>query len=379
MLKKFLLVGLFCALIAPGFARQTQDAGTKYKAAVAWLHKVEPQFSAETKQMVPAIEAILERYYMDPESLRASEKALAEAFIATMPGDDNSISGRGSADDRMKDFENLLGSAGPAKAPAKAPVKKTGSKVVKKPAKVVVKKPVTRHSTAKFKIPGITVRPTFSAVERSAPGGNKIGAVVVSIDGRKKTVIEILSQSGGFSLQKRAAIVAKRMAALSAKNPLWWTTAKGGSARGEAVVKVAGAPDGFLVTADKQFADACGMTPSRLASTLASKIRNTFDPDRGDDLGGRDVTPDDLRQAAIDLRQEGDELFSSSPSQAEAKYIMAIQNDRTYHVPYLRLADIYKSQGDVQKAKDTIDQALGVTGITGEQRVELEAKRKSLG
>jgi Tfp pilus assembly protein PilF len=86
-----------------------------------------------------------------------------------------------------------------------------------------------------------------------------------------------------------------------------------------------------------------------------------------------------MRQAAIDLRQESDDLYGSSPSQAEAKYKSAIQNDATYHVPYLRLADLYKSQGKADLAKDIVNEALKVDSITGTQRAELEAKLRSLG
>jgi hypothetical protein len=231
----------------------------------------------------------------------------------------------------------------------------------------------------KIKLPGITSKPVYSAVEKSAPGGKKIGAVMVSIGGRKKTVIEILAKSGGMSLKQRAQIIADRMAALSRKNPLWWTTSKPGTVRGEAVVKVSGAPGGYIVTADRYFANECGVSPSQLARQLANKIRTTFDPQSGDEFGGRALTPEDMRQAAIDLRQEGDDLFATSKTQAEAKYKLAIQNDPSYHVPYLRLADMYKSQGNRDGAKSILEEGLKVEAIMGSQRAELEAKMKALG
>ena len=148
--------------------------------------------------------------------------------------------------------------------------------------------------------------------------------------------------------------------------------------RGEAVVKAAGAPGGFLVTADRPFAQEWGLTPSQLAGQLAVKIRNTFDPDSGDEFGGRSETPESKRQAAIDLRQEGDDLFASSPEQAEAKYKAAIQNDATYHVPYLRLADIYRGRRN-DEARAILEQGLRVEGLTVEQRAEIEAKLKTIG
>jgi hypothetical protein len=368
-LKKILLVCLAFGLVLVASASPIQDGQQRLKIALAWLHKIQPQFSPETKAMVPALEAVLERYYTEPDSLRQSEKDLAEAFIATMPETGEGLSGRGSAEEKMKDFESLLGTT-----PKKAAPKKTPPKTKPKPVVHTTTKP-----RPKLKLPGISSRPTFTAVEKSAPGGKHIGAVMVSIEGRRKTVIEILSTAPGMSLRQRAQIIATRMKNLSAKNPLWWTTVKPGTKRGEAVVKAAGAPEGFLVTADRPFANECGVSPDQLARQLANKIRNTFDPNSGDEFGGRDLTPDQMRQAAIDLRQEGDDLYGSSPTQAEAKYKSAIQNDASYHVPYLRLADLYKSQSKAQLAKDILNEGLKVEGITGSQRAELEAKLRSLG
>jgi len=353
-MKKLLLACLAFGLVLIATAAPVQDNQQKLKDAIAWLHKIEPQFTPDVKAMVPDIESVLTRYYTDPDSLRQSERDLAEAFIATMPSTGNDLSGRASPDERMKDFESLLGS--------------TPKKTTTNPAPPAKPKP---------KIPGISTHPTFTAVEKTAPGGKHIGAVVVSIDGRKKTVIEILSTIPKMTLQQRAQIVANRMRGLSAKNPLWWTTVKSGTAHGEAIVRAAGAP--ILVTADKPFASECGMSPTKLAGELAIKIRTTFDPNSGDELGGRDLTPDQMRQAAIDLRQEGDDLYSDSPAQAEEKYKQAIENDATYYVPYLRLADLYKAQNKVDEAKDILSQGLKVDAIQGDQRSELEAKLKSLG
>ena len=49
----------------------------KLQSALAWLHKVAVGFSPELKQDVPAIEAILTRYFKEPDSLRASEEEIA--------------------------------------------------------------------------------------------------------------------------------------------------------------------------------------------------------------------------------------------------------------------------------------------------------------
>lgn len=381
MLRKLLCICLACGFVVTAMAGQpqAQDAQQKYKAAITWLHKIEPEFSADMKAMIPSLEAVLERYYLDPDTLRQSERDLAEAFIATMPDTGDGLSGRGSAEDRMKDFAAILGSTPkPKTAPPKTnPPKTTPPKTT--PPKTTPPKTTPPRTMPKIKIPGITSKPVYSAVEKSAPGGKKIGAVMVSIGGRKKTVIEILAKSGGMSLKQRAQIIANRMSALSKKNPLWWTTSKPGAVRGEAVVKVSGAPGGYIVTADRYFANECGVTPTQLARQLANKIRTTFDPQSGDEFGGRALTPEDMRQAAIDLRQEGDDLYGTSKTEAEAKYKLAIQNDPSYHVPYLRLADMYKSMGKTDEAKSILEEGLKVEAITGSQRDELNAKLKSLG
>lgn len=367
MIQKCLMVALVFCLVLLSAATPSQQANPdKLKAAVAWLHKIEPEFSPDAKAMVPSVEAILERYYMEPDTLRQSEKDIAEAFIATMPSTDD-LSGRGSPDERMKQFMSILGTA-----PKKKP---TPTAHTTPPPNHTTPPPARPH----VKVPGISTRPVFIAVQKTAPGGRQIGAVIISIEGRKKTLIEIYSTVPKMTLQQRAQIVANRMKALSAKNPIWWASVKAGTVRGEAVVKAAGAPGGYVVTADKPFANECGVTPDQLARQLASKIRTTLDNRSGDEFGGRDLTPEQMRQAAIDLRQEGDDLYSTSVTQAEEKYKLAIQNDASYHVPYLRLADVYKSQHKVGDAKDILEQGLKVDTIQGSQRAELEAKLKSLG
>lgn len=367
MLKKALsltFVLVCAAMVAASFAQGEQD---KLKQSLAWLHKIQVQFSPDVRAMVPSLEAVLERYFQEPATLRQSERDLAEAFLATMPATGEELGGRGSQEERMKDFEALLGST--PKKPA-APPKAHSPKPTPPPKPAAVRPP-------KAKIPGIASKPTFAAIEKQAPGGKRIGAVVVSISGRKKTVVEIFSTTPGYTLQRRAAVIAGRMRSLSASNPLWWTTVKPGNARGEVVVRAAGAP--ILVTADRAFADECGMTPDQLARQLATKIRTTFDAQSGDEFGGRDLTPDQMRQAAIDLRQEGDDVYSASAAQAEAKYKLAIQNDASYHVPYLRLADLYKAQGKVADARAILDEGLKNQAIVGSQRAELEGKRRALG
>lgn len=378
MFRKLLCLCLAFTLVTTAFTGQAQDGQQKYKAAIAWLRKIEPEFSADMKAMIPSLEAVLERYYMEPESLRQSERDLAEAFINTMPETGDGISGRGSAEERMKDFAGILGSSPKPKTTTK-PKTNPPKNNPPKPKPPTPKPPTNTRPMARIKLPGISTKPVYTAVEKSAPGGKRIGAVIVSIGGRKKTVIEILSKSPGMSLRQRAQTVATRMATLSRKNPLWWTTSKAGNVRGESVVKAAGAPGGYIVTADRTFANECGVTPAQLARQLANKIRTTFDPQSGDEFGGRALSPEDMRQAAIDLRQEGDDLYATSQTQAEEKYKLAIQNDASYHVPYLRLADLYKAQGKKDAAKAIVEEGLKVEAITGSQRAELEARLKALG
>ncbi len=325
------------------------SARTDLPKALAWLHKVGPSLAPNVRADLPAVEAILHRYFEDRDSLRASEQEIAEAFLATVPSDED-IADRGSALDRMKGFESLMG----------------GAKKTAMPPKPAAPKP--RPPAGKRPIPGVHTRTVFAASSRSAPGGKRIGVVIL---GGKKTVVEILAASGGLDVARRAHVVASRMQALADRDRLWWATLGVRRVRGSYVVAPRAAGD-FVITADPAFAKEWGLSPDRLAKQLVVKIRSAVDPEQGGGFSGRALSEDDLRLAAVDLRQRGDAAFASSPSGAESLYKQAIENDPGYAVPYLRLADLYLARHDVAGARAILQKGRGASDATG--RPDIEAK-----
>lgn len=345
---------------AYGVSTQDSQSPVNLQSALAWLRKVQPSFSPEVKKDVPALEAVLRRYFEDPSSLRATEEDMARAFLATMP-DTGDLATRDPAADKMKEFEALMG-GGAAKPSGGG-----------KPAP-----PKPKPKPPKRKIPGIHVTPTFSAKRVSAPGGKTIGAVSLSVNGKSSTVVEVLSSAGNMDVYKRAGVVATRMQRLSKENRLWWTMLKVANVRGQYVVGTSKASD-WVITADPAFAKEWGVSPQTLARQLVSKIRTSVDAQAADSFGSRDLTPEDLRLAAVDLRQQGDALYKSSPKSAEAKYRAAIDNDPTYGVPYLRLADLHVSAKNKAGARTVLNEALAVEGMDAVQKADIQKRLATLG
>jgi len=171
----------------------------KLNDALSWLHKIQGGFSPEVKKDVPALESILHRYFMEPDTLRASEEDIAVAFLDTMPKDTD-LEGRGGTLDKLNKFEALLGGK-PKAAPTPKPKPGKPKPKPKPPVKVVVK----------HKIPGVHSKASFVAEARSAPGGKTIGVVQLNIAGRSKTVVEVLAGTSKMDAKKRAQVVASRM------------------------------------------------------------------------------------------------------------------------------------------------------------------------
>ncbi len=361
---------LICLALMTCVFAGAQDNQQKLGAAMAWLKKVQGGFTPEVKKDVPALENILRRYFLEPDTLRATEEDIALAFLDTMPKDEE-MGTRGGTLDKLKRFEALLG-AKTTTTPPPPPKPKAGATKPK-----VKTKPTIIKVTPKRKIPGIHAKATFSAESRNAPGGKTIGVVQLNISGRSKTVVEVLAGTSKLDAKKRAQVIASRMQNLNKSNRLWWTMLKVSQVKGQYVVGTGG--KNFVITADSAFAKEWGLTPSQLASQLILKIRSSLDPEKSEQFGGRDLSPEELRIAAIDLRQQGDALYASNPTGAEAKYKSAIANDPTYGVPYLRLADLYLGKTNAASAKAILNDGLKVDGLSADQKAALEAKLKSIG
>ena len=353
MKKKLLSLAILAALLVLSPLALAQDNQAKLKQALTWLNKVQSGFSPSVRADVPAIQAILTRYFTEPDTLRASEEEVAVAFLKTMP-DENETGTRGANLDKMQEFEALMGS---------------------KPAtKTKVHTPPVHHRP----VPGVQTKPLFSASRVQAPGGKSIGAVNLGINGHSKTVVEVVTSSGQFDVYKRAQIVARRMQKLSSAKPLWWTMLRPAQVRGEYVVAVGNSSD-FVITADAAFAKEWGLSSQALAKQLVLKIRSAVDSEKSETFGGRDLTPDDLHLAAVELRQQGDALYKSSPGQAKAKYKQATETDPTYSIPYLRLADLSLTKKDPASARAILDKALTVDGMSADQKSDVQRKRNSIG
>lgn len=345
-----------------------QDSQQKLSAALGWLKKVQGGFTPEVKKDVPALESILRRYFLEPDNLRATEEDIALAFLDTMPKDSD-LEARGGTLDKLKRFEALLGAKTTTTPVATKPT--LSNPRPKKP------KPVPVKVVVKRKIPGVHSKASFTAESRTAPGGKTIGVVQLNIAGRTKTVVEVLAGTSKLDAKKRAQVVASRMQNLSKSNRLWWAMLKVAQVKGQYVVGTGGKD--FVITADSAFAKEWGLTPSALASQLILKIRSSLDPEKSEQFGGRDLSAEELRIAAIDLRQQGDALYASNPVGAETKYKSAIANDPTYGVPYLRIADLQLGLKNTNAAKTILEEGLKVQGMSADQKASLESKLKSLG
>jgi hypothetical protein len=320
-------------------AAQGADARQKLQSALAWLQRTEPSMDAASRKQAPALRAILERYYLDDASITACEADIAEAFLKTMPDESGA---------------NLQ-----TRDPAGA---------------------LKELQAALHKAPGVAERPTFYSGTRRTPGGKSIGYIDVSMQGRRRTVVELLSAPAKTTLIGRAKVIARDMQNVQQRQPLWWTQLSVGRIGSEYVVRAPGAPRGYLITADKHFAREWGLSRPSLAKQLITTIRRTFDPAKGTRIAMRDATPtpDEVRSDAVELRQAGDDAYARDPAEAEAKYRAAIETDPAYAVPYLRLADLLASAHRSADAKSILRQALAVTQIPADQRADLRKRLAQL-
>ena len=196
--------------------------------------------------------------------------------------------------------------------------------------------------------------------------------VAMSAGGRSRHIIEVPG-SESMSPAQRARTIARRIERLQIADPLWWMKLKVGHIGNEYVVRESDAPGGFILTADKPFARLETMSPSELCRFAIRRIKSTMDDRTASRSGSeeRDLVPMPTRDAAIDSRQEGDELYSSHPDQAEAKYRAAIDADPTYVAAYVRLVQLLRDEHKDSEAAEVAKKALDQKGVTEEDRKEL--------
>lgn len=242
-------------------------------------------------------------------------------------------------------------------------------------------------------LPAIVVaeQPTFRSYELATPGGKRIGVVDMTISGKRSRIVEVVSAMPGWPVGKRAEAVASRLRQVCEADPSWWKRLSVGKAKQSVVVAVAGmkdidapkASDGsvYVITADPKFAREWGQSPQGLARQLVSDIKQAFEPKkvswgrRGSD--GQLVPPPPLTAEqklanAIRMKQDGDDAFSKDdPISAEANYKDAIKMSPEYAVPYLRLAELYCSQGQLEQAKAVLQQAKRLKSLTADDKSEI--------
>lgn len=356
-MRRFLSLALLVALAVPALA---QDPKQELSTALSKFEKALPGYNADVRKQAPFLRDLLRDFYLHKEELTASEAEIAEALLS-----DLGIGAFGS----RGEFSALVSKPAAAK-PATPPPTKT---------KPVVKKPVTKvpppikvkpqpdpwkPSKRAAKVSGLRSKPTFRSGSNGLTGDGAVGYVTLSIDGRTKRIVEV---PGTKALKPgaRAATIASRLRTVAAGDPLWWMKLRASQEHGEVVLTVPGSGVGHILTADRAFAKMWGETPAGLAARLRNKIRHTYDDMGADRFAGRG---NDNRDDAIEARQEGDEIAATNPEGALDKYRAAIEHDKTYLMPYLRIAEIYRAQGKGGEAEAILQQASQTEGMSPEDQ-----------
>jgi hypothetical protein len=308
-------LALFATAVSIGQAQTPTNGGDPPQVVVATDHgaaalklfdEKSKSFPADLQPKIPMLRSLLARYF-DGEVMTESEVEVAHITLDDIGyGSSTTVGTRGAS------LDDLMGGGAPAAS----------------------------HKPAGHAVNVTTVRskPKFTSGVSELPGHGSLAWVKIEIEGRSRKVIEVPG-SDRLSAGSRAKAIATRMAELSDKDRLWWMETGVGNFKNEVVVTAPGAPKGFVVTADKPYAKEVGKTPTQLARYIIAKIKSTMD-NRGGSIYGTRALPDDSRNDAINLRQDGDDLFASKPADAEAKYRSAIQTDPTYAVAYVRLIEL---------------------------------------
>lgn len=358
----FLAVVSLFAWGALGVARQAdQTPEQQLQAALSKLKQREPQMSQPEKDALPAIQAILTKYFLNKTELVLSEKEIAEAVLKDL----GTMQTRGgSKKGALPSFSSLMKEATPPAPPKPAPKPPTTSR----PPVAATPKPAPKP---KKYIPGVSAKATFNpAVSRVA--GKQIGVVEMSIAGRKAKVVEIPAAIEGYTVDRRARLVSQRLNALQTADKLWWTKLGVGHVKEQVVVTAPKAPNGVILTADVEWAKEWGVDREALARLIIKNMRSALDPNRA--VATRGESRDERRVSAVRLRMEGDAMYDTDANGAEVKYRAAIAKDATYAVPYHRLADLYLKQNRKEDAKAVLQSALSVEGLSPEDRVEIEQR-----
>ncbi len=291
------------------------------KDALQKLEAKESVLDAETRKLVPGFKAILTRYYTDKESLTQEEKKILFALRQWL----------GMIKTRDINLEEM---------DATFVTKVKQSAVLQKPPRVVV---------GERKVPGIA---------------DPIGIVSLVQGEQERVIAEIPNGAGGLTAKQRARKVANRLATAAAADPLWWTGASVARKKGAYVVAAATAPDGYVITADNDYAKLRGMSADKLAATLMREIRQIYGGS-----GTRSVERSTQTEIAVRLREQGDTVYAKGDTvQAERLYNQAVERDPAYLPAYERLVALYQQENNRVARRYTAVKALKQSGLTTQQR-----------
>lgn len=354
-MRRLLTLALALALCAP-IGAQEGDAQKDLATALSKFERALPGYGPDVRKQASFYRGLLKDFYLHKDELTASEAEVAEALLS-----DLGIGAFGS----RGEFSGLVAkpAAAPVAKPAAAPPKKAAAHKAPPPP-VVRRVAAVKPSPRAAKVSGLKSKPTFRSGSNGLGGDAAVGFVTLSIDGRSKRIVEV---PGTKALQpgRRAATIASRLRQVAAGDPLWWMKLRTASERGEIVLTVPGSGVGHILTADRAFAKAWGETPQGLATRLRNKIRHTYDDMGADRFAARGG---DSRDEAIDARVEGDEMAAANPEGAMELYRAAIEHDKTYLVPYLRIADLYRGMGKGGEADALLRQASEAEGMSPEDK-----------
>lgn len=213
--------------------------------------------------------------------------------------------------------------------------------------------------------------------------GKKLGVVLLQTEATPDPtkLVEIPDGTSKLPVDQRAMIVAKRLEKADLRDPLFWSHLTVSRRNKQVVVALNNTKDGYIITADKDFATERGISPEALADALIATIRTSVDP--GPEAHTRDLVADDALTPAErlaranQLKQLADDAYGQKDmAKAERNYQHAIRLAPDFAVPYIRLAALYMEQGDKSKAQDILAQAQQVKSLNDQQKREISVLAK---
>lgn len=314
----------------PAAAQPSADAQAKLDAALRRLDRISRQMDPESQKRLPSTRAIITRVCLHPEKATPTEFKIASVFIP-------------------HEGARSFGSDLDAAEEVKTQLQKATSTQIE-----------------------------FLAAQNAVPGGQKKGIVYLKNPAAPTPteLVEIPAATAGYSVDRRAKVVAKRLSSVHKQDPLWWSNLDVYRLKDQVVVVAKGSKTPYVITADKDFARLQGMTPEELAWNLVDRIRNTVDPpNKRAFKPDYALTPQEKLDKANVKRQLGDDAYSQdNKTRAEDLYLQAVKLSPGYAVPYLRLADLYAEQGQGEKARAILQKGLDASEMDASAKTEVQQK-----